>query len=120
MNSQSSPFRVMTALLFALTLSSALALAQSEVRRETVAVTYPSSASRLYTRAAVRWFTPASPATARVVGSFSPGSRSPSSIALVKRSTSCCVIDCAVVDLVALDRNRLSQMIPMRRKQYSL
>ena len=41
MNSQSSPFRVMTALLFALTLGSALALAQSETRRETVAVTYP-------------------------------------------------------------------------------
>ncbi|PYT04015.1 MAG: hypothetical protein DMF65_03005 [Acidobacteria bacterium] len=41
MNSQSSPFRVMTALLFALTLGVALARAQSDIRRETVAVSYP-------------------------------------------------------------------------------
>ena len=41
MNSQSSPFRVMTALLFALALVPALARAQTDIRRETVAVTYP-------------------------------------------------------------------------------
>src|SRR5689334_7117720 len=44
-------------------------------------------------RAAVRWLTPASAASARVVGSFSPGSSVPSSIAVVKRSISCCVSD---------------------------
>src|SRR5215212_4727708 len=46
-------------------------------------------------RAAVRWFTPTSPASSRVGGSFSPASSSPESIALAKRSTTCCVSETA-------------------------
>jgi outer membrane protein OmpA-like peptidoglycan-associated protein len=41
MKLQCSPFRVMTATLFALTLGLAVAPAQSDIKRDTVAVTYP-------------------------------------------------------------------------------
>ena len=68
-------------------------LRRTNVPRPTAAVTYPSSARRRYTRTAVRWLMPASAASARVAGSFEPGSSSPLSMRPAMWFVSCCVID---------------------------
>jgi hypothetical protein len=57
------------------------AVVRTNVPAPTRPVTRPISARRRYARAAVRWLTPASSASSRVGGSFSPAASSKDSIA---------------------------------------